>query len=139
MKNYHPHKVTVMLGGVLFASGWAEDEFLTLEWESDLVGDVVGVDGEVSASVSNDTRSTLTLKLMQTSDESIKLEQFYNLRKRGGGSIGVFPVFVRDNESGETFTSPDGYIMRPPDISYGATASAREWKVRLTNTELKYT
>jgi hypothetical protein len=138
MKNYHPQKVSCSLGGLLIASGWAEDEFITLEWEADAVTDVVGVDGEVSASVSNDARSTLTLKLMHTSDENQKLEQLYNLRKRGGGSVGVFPVLLRDNETGETVSSPDAYLMRPPDISYGAQASAREWKVRLTNTELKY-
>ncbi len=133
MKAVNPTRFTISLGGILIQRGWADGEFFNAEPETDGVASVAGTDGEVAVSVSYDQRWNITLKLLQTSDENLKCAQLYNLKRRSNGAIGFFPFLARHVDTGEFLTGTDACFVRPPSMPQDRTATAREWKILLTN------
>lgn len=135
MKAVNPTRFTISIGGIFIARGWADGEFFSAEPESDAVGSVAGTDGEVAVSVLYDSRWHATLKLLQSSDENYKCEALYNLKRRSHGAIGFFPILARHADTGEFLTATDACFERAPTISQDRTATAREWKILLTNAD----
>jgi hypothetical protein len=135
MKAINPTRFTISIGGIFIARGFADGEFFNAEPESDSVGSVAGTDGEVAVSVLYDARWNITLKLLQTSDENEKCHNLYNLKRRSHGSIGFFPFLARHADTGEFLTGTDACFSRAPSISMDRTATAREWKILLTNAD----
>ncbi len=137
-KIYNPSEVTITIAALPFEGGLSDGEFISWSWDSNVVDDVVGTDGEVHASVNNDARATVTLKLMQTSDLNRILVQLMNLRRRGGGALGIGPFALIVGGTGETLVAPESWVMKPPDGSLDRTATAREWQIRLANADYDY-
>jgi hypothetical protein len=133
VKASNPTRFTISLGGIFIARGFADGEFFSAEPESDSVGSVAGTDGEVAVSVLYDARWHVTLKLLQTSDENLKCSQLYNLKRRSHGSIGFFPFLARHADTGEFLTATDACFERAPSMPQDRTATAREWKILITN------
>ena len=133
MKAINPTRFTINIGGLLIARGFADGEFFTAEPESDSVGSVAGTDGEVAVSVLYDSRWHITLKLLQTSDENVKCSAIYNLKRRSHGMIGFFPVTARHADTGEFLMGMNACFERAPTVSQDRTATAREWKILLTD------
>lgn len=137
-KIYNPSEVTITFSALPFEGGLADGEFVSWSWDSNVADDVVGTDGEVSVSVNNDARATVTLKLMQTSDLNRVLVQLMNLRRRGGGALGIGPFALMVGHTGETLVAPESWILKPPDGSLDRTATAREWQIRLGNADYDF-
>jgi Protein of unknown function (DUF3277) len=135
MKAANPTRFTISLGGILIQRGFADGEFFTAEPESDAIGSVAGTDGEVAVSVNYDARWTVTIKLLQTSDENLKCSQLYNLKRRSHGAIGFFPFLAKHADTGEYLTATDACFTRAPSLSVDRTATSREWKILLTNAD----
>lgn len=137
-KVYNSGEVTITFTALPFEGGLADGEFLSWAFDSNIADDVVGTDGEVSVSVNNDSRATVTLKLMQTSDLNRILAGLMNLRKRGGGALGIGPFAMIVGGTGETLVAPEAWIMKAPDGSLDRTATAREWQIRLGNADYDF-
>ena len=135
MKSCNPTQFTISLGGLSIERGYADGEFFRAEPQADTVQSVVGTDGEVAVSVSGDQRWDVTIRLLETSDENMKLTQLYNLKKRGSGATGMFPFLGKDADTGEVLTGTDACVVRPPTLSKDRTATVREWKLLLCNGE----
>ena len=78
-KVYDSNRILLTLGGFPIDSGYADGEFLRIEAEADDFSDVVGTDGEVARSKTNDRRATATILLMQTSKANQLLSALSNL------------------------------------------------------------
>lgn len=137
-KIYNPSEVTITFSALPFEGGLADGEFVSWSFDSNITDDVVGTDGEVSVSVNNDARATVTLKLMQTSDLNRVLSQLGNLRRRGGGALGIGPFALVVGGTGETLIAPESWILKWPDGSLDRTASTREWQIRLANADYDF-
>jgi hypothetical protein len=137
-KIYNPSEVTINFSALPFEGGLADGEFVSWAFDSNIADDVVGTDGEVSVSVNNDARATVTLKLMQTSDLNRVLAQLMQLRRRGGGALGIGPFALIVGGTGETLLAPEAWIMKAPDGSLDRTPTAREWQIRLANAEYDF-
>jgi hypothetical protein len=137
MKSANPSAVTLKFANVPLLSGLAEGEYISAEPMSDLVDSVAGTDGEVAVSVQMDSRWTLTLKLLETSDTNKLVAQFYNLKKRGG-AVGFGPLLYKDSDTGEVLIAGDACVMRAPSPTKDKKATTREWKFLLTNAEYEY-
>lgn len=138
MKATNPTRFTMSLGGILINRGYADGEFFTAEPESDTVGSVAGTDGEVHVSVLYDARWNVTIKLLQGGDANLVCSQLYNLKRRAHGAVGFFPCLFRHADTGEFLSATDACFSRPPTISQDRTATAREWKLLLTNADYGY-
>lgn len=132
IKVFDGDQVTVSVAGIPL-KGYADGEFLTIQFESDLYSDVVGTDGEVTRSKTRDQRATATVKLMQSSDSNDLLSALYNtdLKAPNGAGIGAF--LVRDKQGRSLYSASECWIKKHPDVSFDRTAQSREWVIRIAS------
>lgn len=124
---------------VSFASidiqGWAEDDFCTIVNESDGFTDVVGVDGEVTRSKTNDRRATVDVSTMQSSSANAKLSALHNLDLNTPGGAGISDFYFEDM-GGETVIKGDrAWIMKSPDATYSRGPNERVWRIRIASVD----
>jgi hypothetical protein len=135
LKIYDANEVTIIIAGIPIDSGFADGEFLRIEQDSDDFTDVVGTDGEVTRSKTNDRRATVTLILMQSATGNAVLSALNLLDKKVGSGAGVGPFLVRDKQGTSLYSASKCWIAKPPTASFGREAGPREWKVRVADIE----
>lgn len=136
-KVYDADQISISIAG-LPISGFADGEFLRIERESNAFDDVVGTDGEVTRSKTNDDRATVTIRLMQTSDSNDLLSTLYNADKAAPGGAGVGPFMCRDAQGRALFIAEKAWIAKPPDQVFDRTATEREWMIRCAKLDGTY-
>jgi hypothetical protein len=133
-KVYNADEIQMAFGPVLIESGLGDDEFCRVEQESDDTEDVVGVDGEVTVSRTNDRRATITFLVMSSSISNDGLTTLSNLVKTAPGMAGgVHPVVIRDPNGRTIMEGANAWIRRAPDRSFARTANVNEWQIRVAN------
>lgn len=128
LKRYDAAQVTISVMNLLLDSGYNEGEFLTIEQSAPDYEVVVGTDGQVGRSRTNNRHATIKVKLMATSDGNTLLGAVSNagLLAANGSDIGT--MLIRDRVSGTCmYTAANCWIAKPPDVSYENKISAREW------------
>lgn len=125
---YDPDQVLAYFNGILM-QGFAEDEAIAVEQVSDAFEDVVGVDGEVARSKSNDKRVKVTVKLLQTSLTNAALSAIHqtDLNAPNGAGVGAFSL---QDLNGKTIVEgPQAWIKSMPPSTFARTAKSREWVI----------
>ncbi len=130
VKIYDANQVTVTFAALLIDSGYADGDFVKIEQDSDDFTDVVGTDGEVTRSKTNDRRITVTLSLMQTSSGNSALTAINQLDRSKPNGAGIAPLMIRDKSGTALYVASKAWISKPPDVSFGKEAGPREWKLR---------
>ena len=69
IKTYNPKEVTVSCGSHI-VEGFADDSFITIEFNGDGITKKVGCDGEIARAVSPDDTAKVKIVLLQTSDSN---------------------------------------------------------------------
>lgn len=128
-RTYDPDQIFCSLAGIPI-SGYADGEFIRVERESPSFEDVVGTDGEVTRSKTNDERATITIKLMQSSPVNALLSALHVSDKNAPGGVGVGAFLLQ--EIGGTFVmvAEKAWISKEPDVVFDRTATEREWIIR---------
>ncbi len=126
-KIYDSNQVALVFMGIPINSGYADGEFLTIEQESQDFNVVVGTDGEVTRSKSNNRHAVIKLKLMQSSDGNAALSALNNIDMLANGGAGVGPMLIKDNQGNSLYAASKCWIAKPPDVSFDRTAGSREW------------
>lgn len=132
-KVYDANEVTLSIAGLLIDAGFADGEFCRIEQESDDFVDVVGTDGEVTRSKTNDRRATVTVLLMQSSLGNSLLSALNNIDLAAGNGAGIGPLLIQDNQGTTIYTGDACWVSKPPNVSFDRAATAREWTVRVAN------
>jgi len=131
---WNADEIVISIGPVILESGFGEDEFIRLEQETDDTEDVVGVDGEVTVSRTNDRRATLTFTLQQTSSGNDGLSALSNLTRSAPGMVGAIqPFIIKDLNGRSLYTAQNAWVAAPPPVSFARTGQPREWKIRIAN------
>ena len=128
LKRYDAAQVTMVFMGLLIDSGFAEGEFCTIEQSAPDYEVVVGTDGEVSRSRTNNRHATIMVKLAQTSDGNTFMTALLNagLLAKNGADIG--PMLIRDRVSGTcTWTASKCWIAKSPNVSLDNKVTMRDW------------
>ena len=134
LRNYDSKGIIISLGPVLIESGFADGEFLTIEEDSDATVDVVGTDGEVAVSPTNDQRATVTVKLMSTAAANDGLSTLANLARTTPNMIGaVQPLLIKDSFGRALYTGANAWVQKAPSVSYDRPATTREWTIRVAH------
>jgi len=125
---YDPDQILCYFNGVL-VQGFADDEAIAVEPMSDAFEEVVGVDGEVARSKSNDRRIKVTVKLLQTSTTNAAFSAIHNtdLNSQNGAGVGAFSL--KDLQGGTIVEGPQAWIKSMPAASFARTAKSREWVI----------
>ena len=129
LRVYDPDQVSVSIAGIP-VSGFADGEFISVERDSPAFDDVVGTDGEVTRSKTNDDRATVTFKLMQSSPSNDLLSVAHNLDKNVPGGVGVGPFMLRDAQGTTLLVAEKAWIKSHPKGSWDRTAKERAWEIR---------
>jgi hypothetical protein len=128
-RGYDSDQYSASFAGIPLA-GFADGEWLRIERENQKFDDVVGTDGEVTRSKTNDDRATITIRLMQSSPVNDLLSAVYNLDGNTPGGAGVGPFLLRDQQGTTLITAESCWIAKAPDVSMDRTATEREWVLR---------
>lgn len=132
-KVYDADEVSASLGGIPLNKGTADGEFLRISMETDAFTDVVGTDGEVTRSKSNDRRATVEVILMQTSDTNDLLSALHVADLNAPGGVGIGSFLVRDRQGRAVFQADKAWISKEPDVVYDRGATARSWMLRVAH------
>lgn len=129
-KFYDANAIVIYFAGITI-SGFADGEFYSIEATADAFDWVVGTDGEVAWSKTNDRRAIVTLKLLQTSIANAALSTIINTDRDAPNGAGVGSFLMQDLQGGTIVQAAQARIMRHPDASLDRTAKPREWKIGL--------
>lgn len=128
VKQYDIAQVDVIFAGFPI-SGFQEDTVIEVEFDDDHYTIVKGVDGDVSRSRVVAKTATITLKLMNTSRSNADLTAVYLLGGPGSGTADVAPLLIRDRNGVSLFATDTCWVHKPPQITHGGKANARDWKL----------
>lgn len=126
---------SIALAGVPIEGGFAEDTFLEIEYLSPAFVTVVGADGDVTRSKTNDRRAKIRLTLMQTSPENAKLSAMHNLDLKASNGAGVGPCLIKDNQGLSVYAGEKSWIAAPPNPVQAKTGQARVWEFECAHLE----
>lgn len=132
-KTYNAADVTCSFMGIPIDSGYADGEFVTIAQTAADFEVVVGTDGEVTRTQTNNRHATITLKLMQTSDGNAALSAINNLDRASGNGAGIGPMLIRDRNGTSLYTAVHCWIAKPPDVSFDRVATPREWTLECSD------
>lgn len=134
---YSADQVKIVICGLVFESGFADGEFLTIEMASDDYSDKVGPDGDVERARTNDARADIKLKLLQTSQGNTYLVALReaDMASPNGGGIGSF--LVTDLCAGAIIAKAEKvWIKKPPSTGRGKEGVETEWALRASHMKL---
>lgn len=124
---YDPNEVAIYFNGVLI-QGFADGEYISVEHPADDFDEVVGTDGEVARSKTNDRRIKVTVKLLQTSLSNAKLTAISKTDRNAPNGAGVGTFSMQDLSSlGTVVSGEQSWIKARPGASFDRTAKSREW------------
>jgi hypothetical protein len=127
---YDSNQVQVAFAGIP-VQGYADGDFLTITAETDAFTSVVGTDGEVSRSKSNDRRATVEIILMSTSPTNDLLSAVHVADLNSPGGAGVGALLVTDLNGTSLFTAGNAWVVKAPDVTYGREANERTWTLQV--------
>jgi hypothetical protein len=130
LHEYDPDLVQVIFAAVPL-SGFAEDEFVSIEEDGKIFDFVKGVDGDISRSKIKGVTALLTVTLMQTSKSNAVLSAIVTQDLLSGGGAGVSPCMILDANGVSMFAAATSWVEQRPKAGYGAKAGPREWKIRV--------
>lgn len=128
-------EVTINVGGFPIESGFADGEFLRVEQAEDGFLTVVGTDGSVTRSKSNNRMATVTIILMSSSDGNAILSTLHNTDLKASNGAGVVPILIRDRQGTTLMAGAKAWVIKAPDASFDRTATPREWTIGVADFE----
>lgn len=127
VKTYDPNNVQIIMGGVAL-SGFADGTFINVAYDENLYNKVVGADGEVSRSKTNNRCATVAITLKQTSSSNDELSAFYAADELNNS--GVVPLMIKEIGSGRTLVfAQAAWVEKLPDTGYSKDVEDRAWTI----------
>lgn len=130
--SYAAKTVSFVIDGVLI-TGYARDSFVDITYNSPAVELEVGADGQGIRSLTSDNSAKITLRLLQNSAGSKKLDAIRNADR--ASAEGVVALVINDSSNGTKHSAAQTWIMKPPKKSYHGKAQAVEWELETDNLE----
>ncbi len=127
---YDSNEVQVSFAAIPL-NGWADGDFITITRESDTFTSVVGTDGAVSRSKTNDNRATVEVHLMNTSPSNAAMSAIALADREAPGGAGIGAFLCVDLNGTSLYTSGNAWIKRAPDPTFGREASERVWTLEV--------
>ncbi len=132
--HYDPEEYSIIFNGIPI-EGFAEDDFLDIEYDSEGYQDQIGADGHVVRYKSSDQRATVTFTLMPSSPSNKVLSAMYNADIKSPNGIGVGPLLIRNTQGATVFMGSQAWIQKMPQVTLGKEIGEREWVIRVAKLE----
>lgn len=124
---YDPNEVSILAANIPIEGGFADGTFVEVVFTSDAFVTVVGADGDVTRSKTNDRRARVTITLMQSSNSNQLLSALSNLDQNKSNGAGVGALLIKDNQGLSLYTAEHSWIAKHPDAAFDKTAGPRAW------------
>ncbi len=136
MKEYSFLDTLLLVNGVEISGFDEGDDAITLDRVNDSASDKVGVDGEMTVSISSDRRGDVTFRVMQSSDSNTYLGGLVSGMENGA----FVPIFLqfKDTRGGDLGSGTQGYIRKPAPMTRGENANGQGWIIRVERLDLIY-
>jgi len=132
---YDSDRVMFVFAGIPITGGYTDGDFISIT-VPDAFTMKVGTSGEVSRSKTRNRTATIELHLMSTSPFNAVLSGIHNADLETSGGAGVGEFNVTDLNGTSTHVAGNAWIVKAPDVTYGAEAVELVWTFnadRLTN------
>ncbi len=133
-EQYDPDNYSVIFNAIPI-EGFAEDDFIDIEFDAEGYQDLIGADGHVVRYKSCDQRATITFTLMATSPSNKLLSAMYNADIKSPNGLGVGPLLIRDTQGLTVFAGTQAWIQKMPKSTLGQKLGNKEWKIRVAKLE----
>ncbi len=128
-KEYDADQVSLVYGGVLLDSGFADGEFIRIEKTREQFGTYEGTDGEVTRSKLQSKLHKIRIRLAQSSNGNSVLSAAALLDAKGVNGAGVVPLLILDRQGTTVFSASKAWISKLPEASFDRMAKEREWEI----------
>lgn len=132
--HYDPEEYSIIFNGIPI-EGFAEDNYVDIEFDSEGFQDQIGADGHVVRYKSSDQRATVTFVLMPSSPSNNLLSVMYNADTKSPNGIGVGPLLIRNTRGATVFMGSQAWIQKIPKFILGKEVGEREWVIRVAKLE----
>lgn len=129
-KVYDPDQLSIVVCGIPLTGGFAEGVMVEIEQDEDDFVEVVGTLGDVTRSKKMNKMTTITVRLMQTSDANSALSALANLDQNAPNGAGIGVTKVNDLSGTSLYLFSKSWIAKVPTVTFDATDTVREWKIR---------
>jgi hypothetical protein len=133
-EQYDPENYSVIFNAIPI-EGFAEDDFIDIEFEGGGYQDQIGADGHVVRYKSCDQRATVTFTLMASSPSNRLLSAMYNADIKSPNGLGVGPLLIRNTRGITVFAGTKAWIQQMPKSTFGQKIGNKEWKIRVAKLE----
>lgn len=121
---YDSSKLSIVINGIPI-DGFADGTVVTVERDEDSFTKMVGTDGEVTRSKTNNKSGSVTLTLTQSSKSNRDLTGIFVLDEKTGNGVGPFLMKYKNGLS--LYSAENCWIRKPPSAEWGREATNREW------------
>jgi hypothetical protein len=136
LKNYAPEDVLMVFAGIPISNGLSDGTFVEIEPMANMFEDVVGADGEVTRTKTNDRRATVRFRLKASSSDNLKMSIIANLDKKTGGGIG--PLMITVKGTAIVYAAAKAWIAKEPTVAFGAgPMEDMEWEIRCASLDVR--
>jgi hypothetical protein len=129
------NETAVVVCGIPIEGGYGEDTFIEIEQTSADFETVVGADGDVTRSKTNDRRATVRLTLLETAVANGLLSALNNIDRRAGNGAGVGPLLIKRGDGTALYAAEKSWIAQPPQVTMAKGAEARVWEIAVASLE----
>jgi hypothetical protein len=133
VKIYDANEVSIEFATRTFDSGYDDGVFCRIKKEAPSFGHKQGTDGQITRYKTNQSMTSVSLILMQSSEGMNILSSLLNIDELGTNGAGVAPILIRDRNGLSVFAAPEAWIVGPPEVAYGREPEAREWIIACAN------
>lgn len=111
--------------------GFADGDACTIQFDGPAYNYKQGADGEGVRSKNYNRSAVVTVRTIQSSAVNSLLSALHRLDYASVNGAGIAPFQFKDGQGDTLLKGGKAWIEAPPNITIGAEAQAREWKIRV--------
>lgn len=137
IKVFDPTKIIVTVGGVALEDMSADDA-VSVEYSGDVFTFSKGLNGKLAATVNPDKSGTITVNVLQESDNN---KQLHSLTGVGTSKVNTKPITITITNAltnKRVVTAANCWLTGAPSISFGSEAGTCQWKFTAESFELQF-
>lgn len=121
---YSPCRMVVSVAGRVI-EGFSENDIVSVTRDTNLFTKTIGAAGEVARAKHCNTAGTITISLLQTSQDNDFLSSLANTDHATGK--GQVPVYIEDQDGSTKYASTQAWVQKMPDADFGNDIRSRVW------------
>lgn len=135
----YDHKQSVLsLSGYEITAFDESTDSISIDQTVDAGAYTIGSSGDGVFVTSGDESGTLTIKLLQHSQDNKVLSQLYNQQRNAIKSFTPIEMYFKDSLNGDEVVGTQGFFTTPPPTTRGAGHNPTTWVIVFRKIQTKY-